>query len=158
MQGNNQLAQSSSFRKTPAYTNAVVADREKSIDPSKDYVFISGFLSQGNSNDSIALNVGGIDPHDFLVDSGATCNVVDKSTWGGLKVNELMQVRENQQKHYVLMAALILYLRKKRLQLMLLQELLINHVWLILLLLMSRAIICCAVTLLEIWGCCTLGR
>ena len=85
MQGNNRSAQSSNFRRTPANTNAVAADREKSDDPSKDYVFILGSLSHGNLNDSITLNVGGIELHDFLIDSGAACNVVDKSTWEWLK-------------------------------------------------------------------------
>ena len=57
----------------------------KNDDPSKDYVFILGSLSQGNTNDSVTLNVGGIELHDFLVDSGATCNVVDESIWEWLK-------------------------------------------------------------------------
>ena len=48
-------------------------------------MFILGSLSQGNLNDSITLNVGGIELHDFLIDSGAACNVVDKSTWEWLK-------------------------------------------------------------------------
>ena len=71
MQGNNRSAQSSNFQRTPANTNAVVAKREKSDDPFKDYVFILGSLSQGNLNDSITLNVGGIELHDFLIDLGA---------------------------------------------------------------------------------------
>ena len=66
---NNRSAQSSNFRRTPANTNAVAADREKSDDPSKDYVFILGSLSQGNPNDSVTLNVGGIELYDFLIDS-----------------------------------------------------------------------------------------
>ena len=38
MQGKNRSAQSSSFGRTPANTNAVAADRGKSDDPFKDYV------------------------------------------------------------------------------------------------------------------------
>ena len=79
------MAQSSNFRRTPANTNAVVADREKNDDPSKDYVFILGSLLQGNPNDWITLNVGGIELHDFFIDSSAACNVVDKSIWEWLK-------------------------------------------------------------------------
>ena len=81
MQGNNRSAQSSSFRRTPANTNALVADRGKSDDPSKDFVFILGSLSQGNLNNSITINVGGIELQDFLIHAGAACDVVDKSTW-----------------------------------------------------------------------------
>ena len=85
MQKNNRSAQSSNFRRTPTNTNVVVSGREKSDDPSKDYVFILGSLSQDNPNDSITLNVGGIEFHDFFIDSGAACNVMDKSTWEWLK-------------------------------------------------------------------------
>ena len=48
-------------------------------------MFILGSLSQGNLNNSITLNVGGIELHDFLIDSGAACNVMDESTWEWLK-------------------------------------------------------------------------
>ena len=44
-----------------------------------------GSLSQGNLNDSVTLNVGGIELDDFLLDSGAVCNVVDKNAWEWLK-------------------------------------------------------------------------
>ena len=53
MQGNNRSGQSSSFRRTSANTNAVVADREKSDNPSEDYVFILSSLSQGNRNNLV---------------------------------------------------------------------------------------------------------
>ena len=48
-------------------------------------MFIFGSLSQGNPNDSVTLNVGDIELHDFLIDSDAACNVVDKSTWEWFK-------------------------------------------------------------------------
>ena len=57
-----------------------VEDREKCDDPSKNYVFILGSLSQGNLNDSLPLNVGGIEFHEFFIDSDAVCNVVERST------------------------------------------------------------------------------
>ena len=43
-------------------------------------MFILGSLSQGNPNDSVTLNVSGIELHGFFIDSGAAGNAVDK-TW-----------------------------------------------------------------------------
>ena len=57
----------------------------KSDDPSKDYMFTLSCLSQGNPNDSVTVKVGGIELHNFLIDSGAACNVVNKSKWEWLK-------------------------------------------------------------------------
>ena len=158
MLGNNWLAQTSSFRRAPANTNTIVADGRQSNDPSKDHVFILGFLSQGNPDDSVTLNVGGIELHDFLIDSGAMCKVVDKSIWEWLKSKRIDANTRKSAKTPVLMIALILYLLWRRFQLMLLKEVLTNRVWLILLLLMLKVMMCWTETLLEIWVCCTLGR
>ena len=64
-------------------------DGGKSDNFSKDYVVVFGSLLQGNLNDSVMSSVGGIEPHDFLIDSGTTCSVVDKSTWEWLKSKQI---------------------------------------------------------------------
>lgn len=50
-----------------------------------DYAFV---LSDVNKSERLNMNVGGVSLR-MLVDSGATCNVIDEKTWEGLKTGKI---------------------------------------------------------------------
>ncbi|XP_053385838.1 uncharacterized protein LOC123539936 [Mercenaria mercenaria] len=63
-------------------------ENETSSDSENEYLF--NIKSIGNVSNKITVNVGNI-PLNMVIDSGASCNIVDKSTWNFLKSQKQFQ-------------------------------------------------------------------
>ena len=58
---------------------------EDSVTGQQDYYAFTVGVSQPTSGSEVDLNVGGVTFPVVLIDSGASCNVIDQATWEVLK-------------------------------------------------------------------------
>ena len=49
-----------------------------------DNVYVFGVRAEQETTGEVVLNIGGVIIGGFLIDSGATCNIVDYNTWNYL--------------------------------------------------------------------------
>jgi hypothetical protein len=84
--GKSQAYQSKKKEKVKAKVRKVTADHDSDDSDSSgdEESFRLASVRRLNSNDFIAIKIGGVDLK-VIVDSGATCNVIDEGTWKRLK-------------------------------------------------------------------------
>jgi hypothetical protein len=58
-----------------------------SVDYDDEYAFTVCANEKSNSMGLIDINVGGVNIGNFMIDSGSSCNIIDKDTWEFLKNN-----------------------------------------------------------------------
>ena len=59
------------------------------------------FVVYGHARPALILNIGGIPNVKFIIDSGASCNVIDRQLWETLKENKVKCVSRKCQKKIV---------------------------------------------------------
>jgi hypothetical protein len=58
-----------------------------SVDYDDEYAFTVCANEKSNSMGLIDINIGGVNIRNFMIDSGSSCNIIDKDTWEFLKNN-----------------------------------------------------------------------
>ena len=58
-----------------------------SVDYDDEYAFTVCANEKSNSMGLVDINVGGVNIQNFMIDSGSSCNIIDKDTWEFLKNN-----------------------------------------------------------------------
>lgn len=70
--------------------SVTVTDEAEQMVEEEEYTFIIDKPNSPMSNDGIIdVKVGGVSCG-FLIDSGSTCNIVDRSTWEGMKRDKIV--------------------------------------------------------------------
>ena len=62
-----------------------VGKRVNLVDYEDEYAFTVSGNEGENSIGLVDINIGGVDIHDVMIDSGSSCNIIDKGTWEALK-------------------------------------------------------------------------
>ena len=75
------------------------------IDDDDDDEF--AFVASGGITPQLELNIGGVPRIQFIIDSGASCNIIDRQLWEELKKNKVKRIsRKCKKKLFLLMTVL----------------------------------------------------